>query len=149
MATNDEIALAEISQNMAAMANDVAVVTQRLQSLLPTFVQTKQAIIPITSPTTITCQPMSNQLVRVRGILACYPVTSLGLARVTVGSLIIDLPITTSGVAMVIDDPTVTHFVRQTDTISFQVGGVISSSTGKYATLWVWGEQVPTTGMMT
>lgn len=147
MADQNELdaAIAAITGASASLAQTI----ERAQSRLPFFVTQHSSQQPSTSPFTITLQPLSNQLVRVLGIFANFPDTSLTLARVTVGSLIIDLPITSAGAGIIIDGPEIVKFLRQSDPLTFEVTGSSFSSQTNYATFWVWGEQVPTTGMIT
>lgn len=133
---------------LTAHSSDLANVTARLQSNLPTYVETHHQEIPLTSTYSMKVhliKPLAAQLVRVRGFLVTFPNTSVTLFRVTLGDLVFD--VLNGGI--VLSDMAMALFLRQTDTIQLDLQGIPNASTNtSYATVWVWGEQVPTTGML-
>lgn len=139
--------LADLAASVRAAKNDLAMITERLQASLPTYVEQHSSQVFTSSPSTITLPPLAGQLVRIRGFLASFPAAS-GVTQFRV-QLTPDLIIDVNNGGLVMSDMAMTVFSQSTNTPKLTLSGTaLSSSNTSYATLWVWGEQVPATGML-
>ena len=129
---------------IAGALQSLAAYTEQSQSKLPFFIERHAAQVPNTDPFTLTLQPVAAQLVRITGLVVLFPPSLSGSAtefEVTLGDLVMDL-LGSGGIVL----PQCTFFVKQTDVLSATVAGY--TTTSDYLTYWLWGEQVPTTGMV-
>jgi hypothetical protein len=130
---------------IAGALQSLAAYTEQSQSKLPFFIERHAAQVPNADPFTLTLQPVAAQLVRITGLVVLFPPSlqnnKVTEFEVTLGDLILDL-LGSGGIVL----PQCTFFVKQTDVLSATVAGY--STTSDYLTYWLWGEQVPTTGMV-
>ena len=148
---------------IAGAVDSIAALTELSQAKLPFFVVRHFQIVPPSGgPNTYPINMLAQQLVQLKGLIFLFPPAQLVTSTTTgaaspwtttpaftmtecvleIGSLTIDI-LGSGGIVL----PNWSRFLRTNDTVQVVVNGVPSGNTDTL-TVHLWGEQVPTTGMV-
>ena len=149
--------LDRMEEIIGGAVNSIAALTENAQARMPFYVESHavQNFSVTSGPTySITCQPLAQQLVRVTGLVAIAQgstATVLASATFQFGNDLL-LPLLDIGSESVFALSLILPLCSRMLDSQSQKSLILSAVSGDTGTLqlalWIWGEQVPTTGMV-
>ena len=149
--------LDRMEEIIGGAVNSIAALTENAQARMPFYVESHavQNFSVTSGPTySITCQPLAQQLVRVTGLVAIAQGSTakvLACATFQFGNDLL-LPLLDIGSESVFALSLILPLCSRMLDSQSQMSLILSAVSGDTGTLqlalWIWGEQVPTTGMV-
>ncbi|MGO9405767.1 MAG: hypothetical protein ACLP41_00475 [Acidimicrobiales bacterium] len=149
--------LDRMEEIIGGAVNSIAALTENAQARMPFYVESHavQNFSVTSGPTySITCQPLAQQLVRVTGLVAIAQGSTakvLASATFQFGNDLL-LPLLDIGSESVFALSLILPLCSRMLDSQSQKSLILSAVSGDTGTLqlalWIWGEQVPTTGMV-
>ena len=149
--------LDRMEEIIGGAVNSIAALTEQAQARMPFYVETHgQQTYEVTTATAVALavQPLAQQLVRVTGLVAIVQGSSetvLGSATFQFGNDLL-LPLLDFGGAAVFGLslilPVCSRMLDSQSQKSLQLNAIAGAGGELKLALWIWGEQMPTTGMV-
>lgn len=149
--------LDKMEEIIGGAVNSIAALTEQAQARMPFYVETYgQQTYPVTTATAVALavQPLAQQLVRVTGLVAIVQGSSetvLGSATLQFGNDLL-LPLLDFGGALVFGLslilPVCSRMLDSQSQKSLQLNAIAGAGGQLMLALWIWGEQIPTTGLV-